>query len=67
MSGSESESGSSNRVFAGDGPEVRHLAYAKDTPPEWATWPTPQTLQDNNILCVDARISFSFEGIVKNN
>jgi hypothetical protein len=47
------------------GREVRHLAYAKDTPPKWATWPTLQTLLTNSIPSIDARISLSFEGGVK--
>ncbi len=58
------ESGSRDCVFAGDGAGVRQVAYAKYTPPEWATWPTPRTLQTNNILGVDARI-ISFEGGAK--
>jgi hypothetical protein len=58
------ESGSRDRVFAGDGGYVRHLAYAEYTPPKWATWPTPQTLKTNNILGVDAGI-ISFEGGAK--
>jgi hypothetical protein len=49
---------------AGDGAEVRHLAYAKDTPPKWATWPTLAALQPTRISDVDARISVSFEGKV---
>jgi hypothetical protein len=52
-------------LVVGDGVEVRHPAYAKDTPPRWATWPTPQTFQTNSIPDVDARISFSFEGGAK--
>jgi hypothetical protein len=53
---------------AEDGAEVRHLAYAKDTPPKYATRPTPGALQPNKLTGVDARttreITFSFEGIV---
>jgi hypothetical protein len=58
------QSGSRDRVFGGEGAGVRHLAYAKFTPPRWATWPTPRALQLDSIPGVDARISFSFEGIV---
>lgn len=58
------EIGSRDRVFAGDGAGLRHLAYAKYTPPKWATWPTPRALQTNNIQGIDARI-ISLEGGVK--
>jgi hypothetical protein len=51
-------------VFAGDGGDVRHLAYAEYTPPKWAEWPTPRALQTNITLGVDARI-ISFEGGAK--
>jgi hypothetical protein len=47
-------------LVVGDGVEVRHPAYAKDTPPKWATWPTLQTLLTYSIPGIDARISFSF-------
>ena len=60
----QGERESRDRVSAGDGADVRHPAYAKYTPPEWATWPTLGTLQTNNIPGVDARI-ISFEGVVK--
>jgi hypothetical protein len=55
MKDSEREIGSEDRAFAGDGASVRHLAYAKYTPPKWATWPMPRTLQTNIIPGVDAR------------
>jgi hypothetical protein len=66
MRDQETESGPRDRVFAGDGAGVRQVAYAKYTPPEWATWPTRWALQINNILGVDARISFGSDGTVKN-
>ena len=50
-------------AFGRDGVGVRHLAYAKDTPPKWATWPTLETLHTHKIMGVGPRI-ISFEGIV---
>jgi hypothetical protein len=52
-------------LVAEDSAEVRHLAYAKDTPPKYATLPTARALLTYSIPGIDAKISFSFEGGVK--
>jgi hypothetical protein len=49
------ESGSRDHVFAGDGAGVRQVAYAKYTPPRWATWPTARALLTYSIPGIDAR------------
>ncbi len=49
-----------NGLVGGESERVRHLAYAKDTPPKYAILPTPRVLQPTRISAVDARISFSF-------
>ena len=48
--------------------QVRHPAYAKDTSPKCATWPTPGASLAYSIPGIDANtanISYSFEGGVK--
>jgi hypothetical protein len=45
--------------------QICHLAYAKDTSPNWATWPTLGASLAYSIPGIDANITnitFSFEG-----
>jgi len=54
--------GFSQKALMGEnGVEVRHLAYAKDTPPKYATRPTLWASRAYSIPGVDARV-ISFEG-----
>jgi hypothetical protein len=48
--------------------QICHLAYAEDTSPKWATWPTLGASLASSIPGIDANtanISYSFEGGVK--